>query len=177
MTKQETMKILSVLKVAYPHSYQKQSKEEAVMMVQLWTEMFAEIPYRDVDRAVRSFIATDQSGYAPTIGQINAELHSGDKTMSPQEASALVAKAASRSAWHAEEEFAKLPPEIQQVVRSPEMLRAWAGMDAETFNSVILSNFQRSYKAAMEDTKKSKMLPASVRNVIDFGEMLKLKEG
>jgi hypothetical protein len=64
------------------------------------------------------------------------------------------------------------------------MLVEWANMDSDTVKSVILSNFQRSYKEAMNDWKKTEKLPEALRPpeenvndlVIDFTEKLKLAE-
>lgn len=179
MTKTETMKVLSILKATYPAHYKGMADADLHAMVDVWTDILGDADYMQVTMAVKEYIATDESGFPPAIGKLNHIMHSrfDGETLTPQEASAILAKAASRSGWNAEEEFNKLPPAIQRIVRSPEMLKQWAMMDADTFHSVVLSNFQRSYQKVAEQERKTKMLPKSMQNVIDFGEMLRLKEG
>ena len=70
------------------------------------------------------------------------------------------------SYYNAEENFINLPPEIQKVVGSPNMLREWAQMDADTVNSVIQSNFMRSFRAKVAQEKEQSMLPESTKRLI-----------
>jgi len=44
--------------------------------------------------------------------------------------------------------------------------REWALMDVETVNSVIQSNFMRSYKAKVAQEKEYAMLPESTKQLI-----------
>lgn len=191
MTLAETSKILAVLKVAYPNSFNHQSKTEAAIMIELWSDMFKDDQYQDVDKAVRAYIATDESGFAPSVGQIRARMvrmSPEGNTMSAQEAASLLTKAVSKSGWHEKEAFEELPPIIQKVVRNPQMLHEWSQMDSQTFHSVVLSNFQRSYQAEINQQKELQKLPQSLRpedpaldkpktNLVqDFGNRLRLKD-
>ena len=166
MTLAETSKILAVLRVAYPHSFLRQTKTEAALLIELWADMFKADKYEDVDKAVRAYIASDESGYAPTVGQIRAHMlrmSPAGNTMTAQEASSLLVKAVNKSGWHAEEAFNELPAVVQKVVRSPRMLKEWSQMDSQTFNSVIISNFQRSYSAEVNRQRQENMLPQELR--------------
>lgn len=182
MTKQETAKILSVIKLAYPHSFNSLTNAEMPMLVDLWHDQFTEYTYHDVDMALRAFISTSEGGYAPTIGQIKANVlslskNANESVLTAQAASALLAKAVSRSGWHSQEEFEKLPPAIQRVVHDPEMLKQWSQMDSQTFNSVVISNFQRSYSAEVEREKQYSMLPESVKQSLpDFSSVVRKLE-
>jgi len=55
---------------------------------------------------------------------------------------------------------------LQKIVGSPNTLREWALMDVETVNSVIQSNFMRSYRAKMTKMKEYAMLPESTKQLI-----------
>ena len=55
---------------------------------------------------------------------------------------------------------------MQTAVGSPEQLKAWANMEAEVVESVVASNFQRSYLVRNEQEKETAMLPPSVKDVI-----------
>lgn len=174
------MKILAILKAAYPHSYKGLESADLQTMVNLWAELLGDISYADVDRAVKGYITSNSAEFPPTIGQIRESVFSGEKEMSPQEASAILVKAISRSGWHSQEEFEKLPPVIKKVVRDPEMLKQWSQMDFATVNSVVVSNFQRSYKETVEKEYQQKKLPESLKekNLLDdFGRKLRLADG
>ncbi len=70
MTRDETLKIMSVLKATYPSFYKDMTRRDAEGVVALWADMFAEDSYNTVAAAVRAFIASDIKGYPPVVGQI-----------------------------------------------------------------------------------------------------------
>ena len=49
----------------------------------------------------------------------------------------------------------------------PNQLREWAQMDSDTLNSVVASNFQRSYKARAASEREYMALPSDVRNAME----------
>ena len=61
-------------------------------------------------------------------------------------------------------EFDKLPPVIQRLVGAPSQLQEWAQMDSDTVNSVVASNFQRSYRARAKNERDYLALPSSVKS-------------
>jgi hypothetical protein len=70
------------------------------------------------------------------------------------------------SYYGANENFAGLPSLLQKCVGSPNQLREWAIMEAETVDSVIQSNFMRSFKAKQAQEIERSMLPESTRQMI-----------
>lgn len=165
MTKNETLQILNILKIAYPTFYKNISKQEALDIVDLWSSMFEEDDVLLVIAAVKAFIATDDKGYPPVIGVIKKKMReiSHPDTMSEMEAWQLVKKAASNSAYHAKEEFDKLPPTIQKIIGDYQTLKDWGLMDMDKFDTVLQSNFMRSFKISSEREKEFLALPPSVR--------------
>ena len=169
MNVNETIKILSVLKANYPNFYKGLTKVDAEAQVNLWSEMFADTPYELVGTAVKSYIATDVDGYPPNIGKIKEQVRNLTQTedeMSEQEAVNLIMKACQNSNYNSQEEFDKLPPVLQQLVGSPNMLREWASMDTATVNSVVASNLMRSFKSIKERDRVQQALPSSTKNMI-----------
>ena len=67
---------------------------------------------------------------------------------------------------HAQEEFDNLPPLIQKIVVSPNQLSEWGRCDIEEVNTVIQSNFMRSYKAKSSQQKTFNRLPSDVKQQI-----------
>lgn len=72
MTKDETLKILSILKAAYPGSYNGMSKKEAAGTVAVWCIQFSDVPWEIVLMALNKAIST--SKFPPTISEVKAKL-------------------------------------------------------------------------------------------------------
>ena len=169
MTYDETLAIMAVLKAAYPAYYRDMKRSEAEGIVSLWTEMFRDEPANLVAAAVKSYIASDAKGFPPHIGAIKDAILKlrEPKTMTEQEAWMAVKNATRNGLYGSAEEFRKLPPVCQKLVGSPSQLREWAMMDSDTLNSVVASNFQRSYKVMQAREKEHIALPADVRQAME----------
>lgn len=172
ITRTETLAILGVLKAAYPGFYKDQNEYDAKMSVNLWHEMFADDNAEIVSNAVKAFIATDKKGYPPVIGGIKnkiAELKTqtlNNPGLTEFEAWNLVKKAIGNGIYGASEEFAELPPDLQNLVGSPNQLCEWAKMPSETVESVVGSNFMRSYRIKFEYNREEMLLPSDVKKFI-----------
>lgn len=165
MTREETIKILSILRAAYPSFYKTMTKDEAEGTIQLWSSMFLDEDYRLVSEAVKAHIATDENGYPPVIGQIKKKIRQimQPKEMTEMEAWNLVLKACSNASYNSNSEFNKLPEEIQSIIGSPSTLREWAVMDTSQLNTVVQSNFMRSYKVRVDNDRQYQALPSTVK--------------
>ena len=164
MTRQEALAIMITLKTAYPTFYKNYSKDEINAAVDLWATMFADDPAYIVTEAVKSLMCTLK--YPPTIADVKEKIAmiTQPPIMTEMEAWDMVRRAISY--YHANEAFRNLPPILQKIVGSPNQLREWALMNVETVNSVIQSNFMRSYKAKVAQEKEYAMLPESTRQLI-----------
>lgn len=74
MTREETIKILAILKAAYPNSYKNMSKEEANGTVTVWAMQFSNYPAEVVMIAVNKLIAS--SVFPPTICDVKKKVDS-----------------------------------------------------------------------------------------------------
>lgn len=168
MTRQETGKIMDILRTAYPQYYRGQSTEELRAAVSLWAEMFAGDDVAVVAAAVKTLIGTDEKGFPPHIGAVKAKLRQITEVpqMEPQEAWGLVWRAVQRSGYNSREEYEKLPPLLRRLVGDPAQLKAWSMMDADTVQSVIASNFQRSYQGRAKQEAEYQALPADVKKLV-----------
>ena len=168
MTREDTVKLLSLLKAAYPHSFKDMTKADAEAMLILWQRMFAGDDPALVSAAVDALISSRTVGYSPTPGEVKEQMQRLRKTNELDELSAwaLVSKACRNGLYGYREEFAKLPQEVQDAVGAAEQLRAWAMMDTDTVESVVASNFQRNYRASRERQKELEKLPTNVREML-----------
>lgn len=178
MTKEETLKIMSVLKTAYPRYYVNQTKDELVNAVNLWSMMLEEYECDVVFGAVKAIIATAK--FPPTIAEVIERI---GKITSPEELDAsdawlLVKKAIRNSTYNSEREFERLPEAVQMVVGSPEQLRAWACDEESATDTVTASNFRRDYNIKIDRTKEYRAMPRSVKDMLDsVSERCKLENG
>lgn len=167
MNKRETLKIMAVMRAAYPGYYRDITPADAEAAANLWQTMLADRPYELVAKAVKMLIATAK--FPPTIAEVNEAI--GELTSPPvmtgQEAWHLVYKAVCNSAYESRKEFEKLPEDIRRVVGSPNILREWALMDAGEVQTVVASNFQRAYTARAAKDRKYAAIPADVRAMLE----------
>ena len=68
MTREETQKILAVIRAAYPSFYKDSTKGDLAIAVNLWNDMLIDETYQNVAVAVKSIIATNK--FAPSIAEI-----------------------------------------------------------------------------------------------------------
>ena len=168
MTMQETGEIMDILATAYPEFYNRPGSPDMGKTIKLWASMFQDDPLPVVAAAVKALIASDVKGYPPKIGQIKEKIRmlTMPDEMTEMEAWNLVANALRNSAYGSKEEYAKLPPDIQKLVGSPNQLREWAVMDIDELQSVVASNFQRSYRVTAKRKAEFMELPSDIRNFI-----------
>ena len=159
---------MAILETAYPSYYAKRNAQQHIEAAKLYAEMFADDPANLVYSAVKAFIVGDTSGFPPSIGQIKERMHSliAQDAMTETEAWSLVSRACSNGIYGYLTEFQKLPPNVQAVVGRPEQLKEWAMMDSETVQSVVASNFMRSYRVCAKRAKEHDLLPENVKELI-----------
>lgn len=180
MNREETLLIMGALKAAYPTYYREMSRKDAETIVGLWEEMFSDDPVELVAAAVKALIASDEKGFPPHIGAVKARLRqiTEKPQMTAAEAWGLVLSAVKRSAYDSRKEFAKLPVMLQRLVGSPSQLRDWAMMDAETVQSVVASNFQRSYQVRAKQEQEYQALPSEIKQMIgSIADRFALEDG
>lgn len=165
MDRRETARALAILRAAYPNFYRGMNKQELDGIVDLWASMFEDDPAVYVEAAVKALIATDEKGFPPHIGAVKAKLRqiTTPEMMSEQEAWNLILRAITNSGYNSQKEYDALPPLLQSLVGSPRQLRDWGMMDETTVQSVVASNFMRSYRARAQHQREFDALPSDVK--------------
>lgn len=166
VTRDETINILMSIQAAYP-SFRVPDKTVAV---NTWYSLLRDYEYSQVSAALKKYIQTNKSSFAPSIGQIIDEISDiySENEENEMEAWILVQKAIRNSTYHADEEFAKLPEIVQKAVSHPRQLQEWAIMeniDGRAWN-VMQSNFMRTYRAEVEKEKNMRKLSPDLLNLI-----------
>lgn len=140
---------------------------DIAFMVDLWSEYLADYSYEDVQTALKTYVNTDTSGFAPSIGQLISKMHVVDELneLNEMEAWTLVRNALCDSTYNATERFNELPETVRKAVGSPDILRAW-GTDEDYNENVAQSQFMRCYRNVLERKKEIAKLHTSVRTLI-----------
>jgi hypothetical protein len=154
-----------MIKTAYRNFYKDLTKEEAEQLIDLWAELFESDPVNQVTEAVKSLIYSLQ--FPPTIADVKGKLSliNTKPSMSAVEAWGLIAEATQDSLYNSVEQFNKLPALVQRLVGSPTQLKEWATMDSDIVNSVVASNFQKSYREVAIVEKEYQALPESAKRL------------
>lgn len=180
MTREQTLGIMAVLRGAYPSFYRDMAKQEALDVVNLWSELFADDDPALVAAAVKALIASDAKGYPPHIGAVKEQmrkLNAGRSEKTEAEAWDRIRKAIRNSAYDSEAEYSRLPPILKRLVGGASQLREWAVMDSEELNTVVASNVQRAYRTMKQHEDETAKLPADVKALIsDFSARYALEE-
>ena len=74
MTRIEALRVLAVLKAAYPHTYNHLSEEEATGTMNIWAMQFSDMPVDIVLLAVHKLIST--SKYPPSVAEVKDKIKS-----------------------------------------------------------------------------------------------------
>lgn len=161
MTTEETTKVLSVLKAAYPNFYRNITKQEAIETINLYSEMFKNDDGKVVIIAVKELINTLQ--FPPTIADIkNKMLELTTERKTPSELWGELERALKDSIYHSKERFEELSPEVQKFVRDPAQLKEMAMMDSDVVHSVTKGQFFKQIEIIQKrEDEDKKMLPES----------------
>ena len=169
MTREDVVKMLTLLKTAYPAFYSKMTRKEADETISLWLDMFADDDPAVVAFAVKDCIAT-HAGYPPDIAQIKDRMKKLVKSVSDapsvDELWVIFSKACSNGIYGSYEEFDKLPPVLKRFAGTPRALYDYATMDSETFNSVVRGQFFKRVQAMQEQAERDALVPPQVREIL-----------
>ena len=164
MTRDETKKIIRIICDSYPN-YKPSNLSE---VVDVWQMMLSDYDYNLVAMALKAYILSDTSGFAPSIGQLVDKMKSitSPQELNEMEAWVLVCDALRNSGYNYAEEYAKLPPLVQKAVGLPTQLQTWA-LTENLNKEVIGSNFMRCYRIEVERQKEISKMPQDVREMLE----------
>lgn len=165
MTRKQVGELLMTIQAYYPN-YNPPDKE---ITLNAWHIMLAEYPEELVLQALRACIATNTSGFAPDVGQIMSKIQtiSQPQELDGMTAWGLVSKALRNGTYGAVEEFNKLPPLVRQAVGMPDNLKNWATADYQTIETVIQSNFLRTYETVVKRANEINRMPDNIKTLIE----------
>ena len=168
MDKTETKKILSVFKATYPFYYKDADQDTLQAAVNIWNTVLADYDYQTVSNAAMAFIATDTKGFPPAPGLIVDQITKMREGIRMTEVDAwrYVRKALKNARYGYREEFEKLPEIVRRCVGSAEQLKDWVEVPVDELDTVVASNFQRSFRGRVENEREYMALPSKVKEFI-----------
>lgn len=162
MTREEFSKIAKGMKAVYSYPTFIADKDA----FEVWYALLKDLPYDVASMATQKHMMS--SNRIPTPADIRAEavkLTAPDE-LNETEAWTLVSKAIRNSSYNSIQEFSKLPPLVQKAVGQPSQLAQWA-MDEDYNESVVASNFMRTYRGEVAREKEHNKLPEKMRGLIE----------
>ena len=98
MTKKEVANILTVIESIYPNFH----VSDVTATVSAWNWALHDYTYGDVGEALKIYIKTNNTGFAPSVSQLIGLMHKEDELSYPTEAEAweMVRKACGRLDWY-----------------------------------------------------------------------------
>lgn len=168
MKKSETVDCITYLSAAYPGAYKRFTEQKFETLIAVWYNTFSEYPFATVMVGIQGYISTDTSGFPPSPGQVVKVIQdlTAEEETNSMEAWAIVKKAVNSPRDRMEETFRTLPPLIQKVVGGHHQLMAWGNVNEEEFETVIQSNFMRTYETEKRRQKQIDMLPERIRRMM-----------
>ena len=150
-------------------SYPNYKPNDISETVDVWQMMLSDYDYNLVAMALKAYILSDTSGFAPSIGQLVAKMQtiSQPQELDGMAAWGLVSKALRNGTYGAVEEFNKLPPLVKQAVGMPDNLKNWATSDYRTIETVIQSNFLRTYETVIKRANEINRMPDNIKALIE----------
>lgn len=173
MTRNETKEVVMAIYNLFPNW----KPSDLSFTVDTWNVFLAEYDKKEVQVALATYVKSNTSGFAPSVGQLIQLLPSvikkEESLLNEAEAWSLVRKAIRKSSYYADEEFQKLPSEIQKAVGSPANLRIIA-CNEDYNEEVESSNFKRAYRTVLAREKEIQRMPKQVQDLI--GTVVKEKQ-
>lgn len=170
MTEKETLKILAVLAALYPADMaingntSEEISSKKRLITSTWMKQFENYSYEEVSGAIHAHIGNDIYGKAPTIGKIKSMIQKvTEPYITPIEAWNILYYAICHGGYDMRKVHEKLPYEIKICV-TPEQMYEWGfETDAKTCQTVIASNFQRSFQAKQQYLKQMDNIPSAAK--------------
>lgn len=176
MTREETKELLMTIRAIYPNFNVKPA--EMTPTLNAWSIVLEDYPADSIYAALKIFVKTNNTGFAPSASQLIGSMYApkANDQLTEGEAWALVKKAVSDGNYHSEERFNELPPLVQKAIGNPSMIHYWAGCESDEVNTVIMSNFQRTYRALLSKQEFYDKIPPQLATTASGERMIEANE-
>lgn len=160
MTIDEWKEVVQLMNVMYDDGGRLMFEKTDKAKLLGWYSCLSDLEYEGVAKAVRNLVM--KSPYKPKVYDIRNEYMNliSETMLTEHEAWTMVRDGIRNGTYGASEEFAKLPPLVQDAVVSPSSLYEWAQLSSEEVDTVIQSLFKRQFRSVVERSTTDKVLGA-----------------
>lgn len=155
------MRVLATVRELYPTFLNGRNEQTTFV---LWKNLFDTETYEEMITALHAYVCRDTKGFPPPIGALKELVwQQRNERISEQTAWEMVRKQLNGSSAHPRENFDKLPETVRACVGSPQTLMRWGQMDDGELETVVASNFKRSYRETLTKKREYDVLPATIK--------------
>lgn len=130
----------------------------------IWYKLFDSETSDEVLCSIEAYACRDTKGFPPPIGAIKELVwQQRNERISEQIAWEMVRKQLNGSSAHPRENFEKLPELVRQCVGTPQTLMRWGQMDDDDLETVVASNFKRTFRETVTKKREHDVLPISLQ--------------
>lgn len=167
MTREETKMIIAMLSSVYVNEFSKLSEDKVKQMIDIWSMLLEDEDADKIANATKVWLKTSSNAFMPTPAMLIQKSYDlfEAKGLTEMEAWNHISKAIRNGNYHAKEEWEMLPKEVQQMC-SPNDIRDWASMDTSQVQTVVSSNWQRSFKVREKNRVDYDRLPNETKSLI-----------
>ena len=168
MDRTETIKIIAVIRAAFPMHLKNLTNQDLEQMISVWQTTLDDVPYSLMSAGLKTFIRTDKKGFPPTPGQILNIISNlqTEAILTAEEAWTKVYKAICNSLYDSEKEFANLPLDCQRAIGSAENLKELSKLDISSVETAEKSHFIRTYNSVIQNIMEDRLVAEKERNLI-----------
>lgn len=177
MTREETKMIIKMLSSVYVNEFSKLTEDKVLQMIDVWTMLLEDEDANKIATVTKAYLKSNTNAFMPTpamLINLAYELFT-PQGMTEQQAWNTLYKAICNSGYNSQYEYDHLPNEIKPLC-TPSQLREWGMMNIETLNTVVASNFMRSFKVREKQRVDFAKLPNETKDLIaSLGVNMKLE--
>ena len=182
ITRENMGEMMELIQAAYGDKAFPEDPKKLTKVMNLWAVMFQDDEPAEVLFAVKNCIAT--LSFPPKVADIKSRIAQArlEGQMTEMQAWSEIRKAVKNAGTYSEanEAFTSLPSILRKVVGEPSTLNAWRKVSIDTFEGVIASNTQRSYRELARREAEYYALPKDLQTeqswLVDEPEVTMLPE-
>lgn len=174
MEKNKIAEFLMVLKTFFPKFFTSLSVNEMENTMKAWNLILGDYSNEQIQAGLKFFLITNTKGFPPTPGEmieaISKVSSPADNMPTAEECWLKIKNAVSNSTYHSVEEYNNLPDICKKLIGSSSILQNYADISPEYLETVVKSNFLKSYQALAikeKEAEKMKLIGTKQNNLLE----------
>ena len=149
MTREDIKRLLGMMTITYPNF----KLNDPTLAVDVWHKILEPDEAQNIFDAFSVYARTDTSGFAPSPGKLHMMIADRlSDEIDEGEIMTMLTLASRNANYGFQEEFDRMPKELQKAIGSPTNIRNWGQMSQEQLNYAF-NNVVKAYKRTVQDEK------------------------